>query len=252
MKRPAGNRRDGNDFPYWPPFFLPINGVMTMISRIRLAGLLVCLLSGVRETGAQERPEVFFPPGTEIPPQSMVPGVADGDAGEVSGTTEGAAGTARAGGVPLPRSYRGISLGMSLEELKAGLAGDTIINFRGDRDVSFLPSREQTLVETTGFSFIRRAFFQLRDGKVFIMAYALNTRLVDYYSVFTTFTEKYGEPVYLDPKQAVWENGDTRVAIERPLTVKYIDRTIFNDIINESSLIESAEIRRRQEFLDDF
>jgi hypothetical protein len=233
---------------------------MIMTGRICPAGFLLCLLfvfsgagdagaqeAGANEAGAREAPEVFFPPGTETPSGNTVPGAA----GEVSGTDGGAAGTAASGG-PLPRSYRETSLGMSLEDLKAGLARDEIINFRGDRDVSFLPSREQTLVETTGFSFIRRAFFQLRDGKVFIMAYALNTRLVDHYSVFTAFTEKYGEPVYLDPKQAVWENEDTRVAIERPLTVKYIDKTVFNDIVSESALIESAGIRRRQEFLDDF
>ncbi|MDR2159704.1 MAG: hypothetical protein LBP23_06520 [Treponema sp.] len=217
-----------------------------MISRILCAGLFVCLLAGVRETGAQERAEVFFPPGTEMPPVGT-------DTGGTSAAGGTAAETGASGGaVLLPRRYRETSLGMSLEDLKAGLARDGIINFRGDRDVSFLPSREQTLVETTGFSFIRRAFFQLRDGKVFIMAYALNTRLVDHYSVFTAFTEKYGEPLYLDPKQAVWESEATRVSIERPLTVKYIDKTIFNDIVNESSLIESAEIRRRQEFLDDF
>jgi hypothetical protein len=233
-----------------------------MTSRICLAGILLCLFSvvsgaqetgvqetgvqetGVQETGVQETPEVFFPPGTEIPPAEAASGgtpPADG-----AGTPE----------IPssglLPRSYRETSLGMSLEDLKAGLARDALINFRGDRDVSFLPSREQSLVESTGFSFVRRVFFQLRDGKVFIMAYALNTQLVDHYSVFTTFTEKYGEPVYLDPKQAIWESEDTRIAVERPLTVKYIDKTIFNDIINESSLIESAEVRRRQEFLDDF
>jgi hypothetical protein len=241
-----------------------------MTSRICLAGILLCLLSGVREagaqetgvqetgvqetgvqetgvqeTGVQETPEVFFPPGTEIPPAEAAAGG--------NSPAEGAAGTPASGAAGLlPRSYRETSLGMSLEDLKAGLAGDALINFRGDRDVSFLPSREQSLVETTGFSFIRRAFFQLRDGKVFIMAYALNTQLVDHYSVFTAFTEKYGEPVYLDPKQAIWESEDTRIAVERPLTVKYIDKTIFNDIINESSLIESAEVRRRQEFLDDF
>jgi hypothetical protein len=230
---------------------------MIMIRRVRRAGFFVCLLfvlsgagaqeAGTGEAGAQEAPEVFFPPGTETPSRNAVPGTAGGD----PGAAEGADGTSAAG-VPLPRSYRETGLGMSLEDLKAGLARDEIINFRGDRDVSFLPSREQTLVETTGFSFIRRAFFQLRDGKVFIMAYALNTRLVDHYSVFTAFTEKYGEPVYLDPKQAVWENEDTRVAIERPLTVKYIDKTVFNDMVNESALIESAGIRRRQEFLDDF
>jgi hypothetical protein len=234
--------------------------VTTRICRAVSLTFLLFVLSGAGGAGAQEEgtrevPEVFFPPGTETPRDAVPPGAAPA-AGGVSGTAEGTAGAAQAGtaaaGGPLPRSYRGTSLGMSLEDLKAGLAGDEIINFRGDRDVSFLPSREQTLVETTGFSFIRRTFFQLRDGRVFVMAYVLNTRLVDHYSVFTAFTEKYGEPAYLDPKQAVWENGDTRVAIERPLTVKYIDKTVFNDIVNESALIESAGIRQRQEFLDDF
>jgi hypothetical protein len=56
----------------------------------------------------------------------------------------------------------------------------------------------------------------------------------------------------LDPKEAVWETDDTRIAIERPLTVKYIDKQVFNDIINESGLIESRQVQERQEFLDAF
>jgi hypothetical protein len=152
----------------------------------------------------------------------------------------------------LSRRFRELSLGMDLEELKNSLKSDSLFNFRGDRDVSFLPFREQSLVETTGSSFIRRAFFQLRDGSLFIMAFSLDTGLVDHYSIFTSFVEKYGEPLYLDPRQAVWENEDTRIAIERPLTVKYIDKKVFNDIIDESALLESRELRRRQEFLDEF
>jgi hypothetical protein len=84
------------------------------------------------------------------------------------------------------------------------------------------------------------------------MGFALHTGLVDHYSVFTGLMQKYGEPVYLDPKQAVWEAGDTRISLERPLTVKYIDLRVFNEIIGESALNESAETKRRQEFLDEF
>jgi hypothetical protein len=152
----------------------------------------------------------------------------------------------------LPRNFRELSLGMALDDLKAALIGDSLFNFRGDRDVSFLPVRNQSLVETTGSSFVRRAFFQLREGNVFIMAFALNTAIVDHYSVFTSFVKKYGEPSSLDPKQAVWESGETRIAIERPLTVKYIDKQVFNEIIDESALVESGEIQLRQEFLDEF
>ncbi|MDR2952614.1 MAG: hypothetical protein LBU82_05170 [Treponema sp.] len=156
------------------------------------------------------------------------------------------------GAAALPRQFRALSLGMSMDALKENLLKDNLFNFRGDRDVSFLPAREQSLVETAGSSFIKRAFFQLRDGAVFIMAFSLNTEIMDHYSVFTQLAEKYGEPSYLDPREAVWETDDTRIAVERPLTVKYIDKKVFNDIINESGLIESGQVRRRQEFLNEF
>ena len=155
-------------------------------------------------------------------------------------------------GEALPRQFREISLGMNLDDLKTSLQQDALFNFRGDRDVSFLPARDQSLVETTGSSFIRRAFFQLRDGALYIMAFSLNTAVMDHYSIFTRFVEKYGQPSYLDPKEAVWETEDTRIAIERPLTVKYIDKQVFNDIIDESTLIQSSHVRQRQEFLDEF
>ena len=152
----------------------------------------------------------------------------------------------------LPRQFRQLALGMSLDDLKENLIIDGYFNFRGDRDVSFLPAREQSLVETTGSSFIQRAFFQLRDGAVFIMAFTLNTEIIDHYSVFTQFAEKYGQPSWLDPRVAFWETDETRISIERPLTVKYIDKIVFDDIVNESGLIESNQVRLRQDFLNEF
>ena len=152
----------------------------------------------------------------------------------------------------LPRQFRALSLGMALDDLKTALTGDLLFSFRGDRDVSFLPVREQTLVETTGLSYIRRAYFQLVSGSVYIMSLSLDTRLMDHYSVFTTFIKKYGEPQSLSPAEAVWDNGETRISIERPLTVKYIDREVFDRLIEESKTQERLEMLRREEFLADF
>jgi hypothetical protein len=152
----------------------------------------------------------------------------------------------------LPRQFREISLGMGLDGLKEALQKDDLFNFRGDRDVSFLPAREESLVETTGSSFVRRAFFQLRDGSLFIMSYALNTGMMDHYSMFTNLVEKYGSPAYINPKEAVWETEDTRITLERPLTIKYIDKKVFDGIISESTLIQSRRVKERQEFLDEF
>ena len=152
----------------------------------------------------------------------------------------------------LPSQFREMTLGMSLDDLKTALKEDTLFNFRGDRDVSFLPAREESLVEVSGFSFIKRAFFQIRDGAVFIMAFTLNTDMMDHYSVFTTLVEKYGAPSFLNPREAVWESEGIRLALERPLTVKYIDKKVFDDIISESSVIQSRRVKQRQEFLDEF
>ncbi|GHV84865.1 hypothetical protein AGMMS50230_04730 [Spirochaetia bacterium] len=156
------------------------------------------------------------------------------------------------GSQELPRSFRELHLEMSLEELKDTLSADSLFSFRGDRDVSFLPAREENLVETTGLSFIRRAFFQLRSGKVFIMAFTMDPRMVDHYSVFVSLIKKYGEPVSLNPQEAVWENDTTRVSLERPLTVKYIDMNTFKAIMGEAKAGEAAEMRRREGFLNEF
>jgi hypothetical protein len=160
----------------------------------------------------------------------------------------------------LPRSFRRISLGMDLEGLKDILRNDTIFHFREDRDVSFMPSaQEQTLVETQGYSFIRRAFFQLRYGEVFVMAFTLDTTLLDHYSVFSSFVNRYGEPTSLNPQEAVWESEGTRVSIERPLTVKYIDKYNFEmlklspaEILVGPSADGARELLNRNEFLEGF
>jgi hypothetical protein len=152
-----------------------------------------------------------------------------------------------------PRSFRGISLGMELEGLKTALREDTAFNFREDRDVSLIPSApEQTLVETQGRTFIRRAFFQLRSGAVFIMAFTLDPQMVDHYSVFTTLVKRYGEPASLSPREAVWESDETRVSIERPLTVKYIDKTVFNELVRGPASDAARELFQRNEFLEGF
>jgi len=151
-----------------------------------------------------------------------------------------------------PRNFRALSLGMNLEDLKKALTADEIFSFRGDRDVSLLPSSDQTLIETTGYSFIRRAFFQLRNDSLFMMAFSLDSDKIDHYSIFTAFISDYGEPAELNPQQAVWLFPDTRLAIERPLTVKYIDRAVLDTMSQESKVKESRDAVLRKEFLDGF
>jgi hypothetical protein len=152
----------------------------------------------------------------------------------------------------LPVKFRGFELAMGIDELKTNLAADPYFAFRGDRDVSFLPLARQNLVESAGNGFIRRAFFQLKDDTVFIMSFSLDTERIDHYSVYTAFVEKYGEPRSLSPREAVWETESTRISIERPLTVKYIDRAVFDTLVEQSGAARAHQDELRDDFINDF
>jgi hypothetical protein len=153
----------------------------------------------------------------------------------------------------LPSGYRTVSLGIGIEELKEALRRDTeAYLFREDRDVYLVPLRNENYVETTGRGFIKRAFFQLKDSSVFVISLDLNPDRIDYYSVFTAFRDKYGEPLSIDPQKAVWESDTVRVSVERPLTVKYIDRIVFDAILADAEAGKSAGTMIRENFLQDF
>ena len=152
----------------------------------------------------------------------------------------------------LPDEYRGIQLGMNIDAVKEALKKDAVFGYRGDRDVSMLLTENRSLIESAGSFFIARSWFQFYKDNLYTMILKLNTDTVDYYSVYSKFCEKYGEPLSINPERAVWEDGHTRVVIERPLIVKYIDLTVFNELLSQSTTEKAASETNRQNFIDGF
>lgn len=149
----------------------------------------------------------------------------------------------------LPRAFREIELGMDREAVIAGLKKDPLYSYRGPEDVSLLPSPNQSLIDVSGLSFVKRAFFQFYEGKLWVMILELNPDKIDHYSVFTSLTAKYGEPTLLDPKEARWEDKETRVALERPLVLRYMDMAVYGKLRESSSAKESVDELDRKDFL---
>jgi hypothetical protein len=152
----------------------------------------------------------------------------------------------------LPAEYRSIQLGMGIDAVKEALKQDAVFGYRGERDVSLLPTENRSLIESAGSYFISRSWFQFYKDNLYTMIFKLNTDTVDYYSVYSKFCEKYGEPASINPQRAVWEDEHTRVVIERPLIVKYIDLTVFNELISQSTTEKAASETNRQNFIDGF
>jgi hypothetical protein len=151
-----------------------------------------------------------------------------------------------------PRGFRGIELGMELDQVKERLAGDALFDYRGDPDVSLLPTPQQTLIEVTGSSFIRRAFFQFHERKLYVLILVLDTQRLDYFTMYSTLTGKYGDCTRLDPTEAVWEFAGMRLALERPLSVKYLDMQVFDALREQGQARQTLQDVTKQKFLEQF
>lgn len=152
----------------------------------------------------------------------------------------------------LPQGYRQVKLGMSIENVKDTLKEDPIFGYRGERDISILAGKNRSLIETSGSSNIKRAWFQFYEEKLYIIIIQMNTDNIDYYSVYSALCKKYGEPDTLDPKRALWKNDTVSMILERPLAIKYIDSIVFNELLEKSKTETSYKDIFREEFINEF
>lgn len=152
----------------------------------------------------------------------------------------------------LPRGFRGAEIGMTLEEVTVALRKDDLFFYRGEPDVSLLPRPNEKLLEVQGLSYVKRAFFQFREDRLFSAIYVLNPEMIDHYSVFTRFSNRYGKPNELSPRESVWTDGVVRVSLERPLTVKYLDVAVLDQLRKAGEAQQSWEELSRQDFLGSF
>ena len=151
----------------------------------------------------------------------------------------------------LPGGYAGIKLGMSIDEVKEALQKDGQFGYRGERDVSLLPGENRELIETdtsrtAPYSFLDRCYFQFNEGRLYIITINIKPEKMDHYSVFSKLCEKYGLPTTLNPSKSEWVNGSVIMALERPLTIKYTDKKVF-DSLQEKSLADKAVIEKSQD-----
>lgn len=155
----------------------------------------------------------------------------------------------------IPNGYKNITLGMSLDETKTELIKDSDFGYHGDRDVSLLPNSNKHLIETDadqglGSNFLTNCYFQFNEEKLYIITINMNTKRVDYYSVFTTLKEKYGEPNEVTPQYATWKNENYTMTLEKPCALKYIDNKVFASLQNYSNVPLSGTEITKEQFLD--
>ena len=153
---------------------------------------------------------------------------------------------------PVPDGYREIRLKADLEETKDALSRDPYFAYSGDPDVSMLDTPNRSQIDCDGSGFIEHAYFQFDSDRLFVIILEIDRTRMDYYTLYTRFVNQYGEPSDLNPDRAVWESSAVRLTLESPLTIKFIDREIFGEIVDQSTADTNYKAWLREEFLNDF
>ncbi len=248
-------------------------------SRLRIVAGFALAVWVCAEAGAHQtpRPEPGMEPGSEAA-GSVAPGgglaghdreyipagnVDDEPAGNQAGTPDdNPAGNPEQereeqnqenGDLPtLPRGFRNLTFGLTRDEAMEELYEDPGFDFRGDPDVSFRGHEPGGVIDTDGFDFIDRGVFQFYEDRLYLIILSLDGGQLDYFTLYRTLSDRYGMPTRLDPSQAVWEREGVRLALERPVSVKYLDMEVFDRIREEGRARETERGRARREFLEEF
>jgi hypothetical protein len=154
--------------------------------------------------------------------------------------------------VELPRGFRDILLGLEFPVIEERVSRDSAFAFRGRPDVSMALSDGEPLIDTRGRGYVDRGVFSFHENRLFSFSLYLETQRLDYIQLYNHFSEKYGQPVDLDPRRAVWDDGRTRIELEKPLTLRYLDVAVFEERRTDSRAAEAVEDLTRRQFLELF
>jgi hypothetical protein len=100
---------------------------------------------------------------------------------------------------PLPRSFGSMVLGISLEQAKEDLQTDSLFSYRGDPDISFSPVDSQPIIRADGLAYLDAGIFQFHEDALYSITLQIDPEQLDYFTMYSTLTAKYGDPDYLDP-----------------------------------------------------
>jgi len=162
------------------------------------------------------------------------------------------AGTQADAEVPLRRGFRDLLLGTPFNQAQEFLQSDPAFQYRGEPDVSLRLSDGGTVIDTRGRVYMDRGIFQFHEEQLFSIALYLDRSRLDYFQLYEQFRDRYGEPIDLDPQRALWEDQRTRIELERPLTVRYLDLETFEARRRETRTEQAVEDITRERFLEEF
>lgn len=111
---------------------------------------------------------------------------------------------------------------------------------------------ENPVIVAEGRGFVEKGYFQFVDKKLYTITVEINQNKIDYYTIFTELKKKYGNYKKFSPKMVLWESEKCTLFLERPLTLKYLDKNLHQKLLDSASIKKSKKEILRENFLEKF
>lgn len=152
----------------------------------------------------------------------------------------------------LRRGFGNLDLGISFAAAQELLRESPYFLYRGEPDISLRLSDAGTVIDTRGLGYVQRGLLQFESGHLYQLTLYLNPSRLDYFQVFEQLRRRYGDPRDLNPRRSLWEDESTRIELERPVTVRYLDLSTFEERRRDRQQLRALEDVTREEFLREF
>ncbi len=150
----------------------------------------------------------------------------------------------------LSNGYKEIRLGMTLEEVRQIINSMPEFNPIREEILQIRIEPDKQILTTEGYSFVSKAYFHFDNDRLYQILLKFNQNKIGYFNLLSTFRSRFGEPAFINPSKSYWQNERVRITIEKPATIKYLDRQIWNSIIGSGNQEDSDFIILRNDLLN--
>lgn len=151
----------------------------------------------------------------------------------------------------LSYGFKEFKLNQTQNEVKELIKKSFDFANRRDEALSIRLEPDTDIITAEGLGFIKIGYFHFNKDKLFQIFLKLDEKRLGYYLILKRFTEKYGNPTSLEPKSAFWENEEVKIVIEKPCSLKYIYKPIWNEITSSDQTSDSVFFKIREKFIED-
>lgn len=151
---------------------------------------------------------------------------------------------------PLQNGYKSYILGMGQDEIEEELSNSSEFNIIREEILSVRMEPDTDIISTEGYGFVTRAYFHFNNEKLFQIYLIIDEQKVGYYPILKTYINKYGNPSSFSPDRAVWENNEVMVILEKPCTLKYVDKKVWDSLLSKDHTTDTVFDKIRRDFID--